>query len=402
MKQILADNTGPAMSHEEMIDGHHVEIMVSSRWLVGYLVMHMVPKHGVGKDKLAESASLLEAFLKSVSASVTTALATSPADLPRCSMGNIDGQGACRHVREVVAKMYVLYGQSWKQHQVHHFLAETCLHPTCPSLQHWRQLVLQECCTACDAAVGLGGQALSSCVGASVLVSPNKARRLTSVTRSTPGITIASGQQGCVFSDGGDRTDAVAFAEKAQLSMYLEHGAEAFENVVQNYMTVDCSSVSGRELLTLGFGTPACALDKAEYAMWLPCQDMLSSVVPFSSFSMSCQVVREVPKQCCTNGVLEMQEHAGFLQELLQLSLQDANPAMQENAGNWHFYAGKAILCRKMQDFGGFCRIVAGFCRKKCRKMQGRKSCNARIWVSCIFMQCKTLAYNIRNRNSRS
>ena len=382
MKQILADNTGPAMSHEEMIAGHHVEIMVSSRWLVGYLVMHMVPKHGVGKDKLAESASLLEAFLKSVSASATTALATSPADLPRCSMGNIDGQGACRHVREVVAKMYVLYGQSWKQHQVHHFLAETCLHPTCPSLQHWRQLVLQECCTACDAAVGLGGQALSSCVGASVLVSPNKARRLTSVTRSTPGITIASGQQGCVFSDGGDRTDAVAFAEKAQLSMYLEHGAEAFDSVVQNYMTVDCSSVSGRELLTLGFGTPACALDKAEYAMWLPCQDMLSSVVPFSSFSMSCQVVREVQKQCCTNGVLEMQENAGFLQELLQLSLQDANPAMQENAGNWHFYAGKAILCRKMQDVAGFCRIC-------CRILQKQMQENAGTQI----LQCKNLGF---------
>ena len=88
--------------------------------------------------------------------------------------------------------------------------------------------MLQECCTVCDAAVGLGGQTLTSCVGAPVLVSPNKARRLTSVTRSTPGITIASGQQGPVFSDGGDRTDAVAFAERAQLSRYLEQGAEAF------------------------------------------------------------------------------------------------------------------------------------------------------------------------------
>ena len=62
---------------------------------------------------------------------------------------------------------------------------------------------------------------MTSCVGVPVLMGSNKARRLTSVTRSTPGITIASGQQGNVFSDGGVRTDAVAFGERAQLSMYF-------------------------------------------------------------------------------------------------------------------------------------------------------------------------------------
>ena len=144
--------------------------------------------------------------------------------------------------------------------------------------------MLQECCTACDGVVGLGGQTLTSCVGVPVPISPNKARRLTSVTRSTRGITIASCQQGNVFSDGGVMIDAVAFCERAQLSMYIESGAGAFYTTVQNYMTVDCSIVSGRELLILGFGTPACALDKAEYAMWLPCQDMLCSVVFFLSF----------------------------------------------------------------------------------------------------------------------
>ena len=141
--------------------------------------------------------------------------------------------------------------------------------------------MLQAGCTQCDAgSVGPAGNAFSSCVGVPVLVSPNKSRSLTSVTRSTPGISISSCSScQAVFAEGGERVDYVAFAERVQLSMYLENDAEAFAPIVQNYMIVDCSSVSGRELLTLGCGTEACALDQKQLAMWWPPQDIFVYVV---------------------------------------------------------------------------------------------------------------------------
>ena len=106
-----------------------------------------IPKGGIGSDTQEAAATLLKSFFAACAASATTSLSTSLANLPRCRICNMNGLGPCRHVREVVGEMEHLYGQSWKQHQVHRFLAETCKHPTCDSLQHWRQLVLQECCT---------------------------------------------------------------------------------------------------------------------------------------------------------------------------------------------------------------------------------------------------------------
>ena len=141
--------------------------------------------------------------------------------------------------------------------------------------------MLQACCTQCDAGFGWSaGSVFASCVGVPVLISPNTSRRLTSVTRSTPGISFSSSSSGqTLFATGGVRVDSVAFAERAQLSMYLEHGAEAFDQIVQNYMTVDCSSVGGRVFLTLGVGTEECALDQKQFAVWLPPQDIIFFVV---------------------------------------------------------------------------------------------------------------------------
>ena len=121
-KQVLSDRTGPAVSHEEMIVGHHVEIVVSTRWLVAYMIMHMPPKGGIGSDTREAAATLLKSFFAACAASATTSLSTSPADLPRCMAGNTNAEGACRHVREVVDKMEFLYGHNWKHHQVHLFL----------------------------------------------------------------------------------------------------------------------------------------------------------------------------------------------------------------------------------------------------------------------------------------
>ena len=97
-KQILPDTTGPAVSREEMIVGHHVEIVVSTRWLVAYMIMHMPPKGGIGSDTREAAATLLKSFFAACAASATTSLSTSPADLPRCMAGNTNAVGACRHV----------------------------------------------------------------------------------------------------------------------------------------------------------------------------------------------------------------------------------------------------------------------------------------------------------------
>ena len=69
--------------------------------------------------------------------------------------------------------------------------------------------------------------------------------------------------------------DAVACAERSHFSIHLENRAEDCRRVKQYLMIADCSSVSARDLLTLGLGTPACALGKKKYAAWLPPQDKL-------------------------------------------------------------------------------------------------------------------------------
>ena len=92
--------------------------------------------------------------------------------------------------------------------------------------------------------------------------------------RATPGLRISKGDGTTpTFVQSGRRCVTASEAEKSQMSVYLEKGAQAFDACQQYGLSVDCSGVSGREQLSLGLRAHESALDGKEFAMWLPVRD---------------------------------------------------------------------------------------------------------------------------------
>jgi hypothetical protein len=117
----------------------------------------------------------------------------------------------------------------------------------------------------------------TSCNDVPVLISPKKARRLTSILKSQAGVGVGTSDDAGaskVFVVNRDRGTSQREAESAQMASYLSTGTCLMAGSLQVGMSVDCSSVSSRELLTLAVYT-AEASDGDEAAMWLPSQDCL-------------------------------------------------------------------------------------------------------------------------------
>ena len=118
------------------------------------------------------------------------------------------------------------------------------------------------------------GNGLACLAGMPVLVSPLKARRMTSVTRVNPDMAASKSQVGSqlAFERVEQKDTAVARAESCQMAQCLDEGAHKFSGVVLAGLTVDCSYVSAKDQLSLGLCTNSSCGQQA-YAMWLPPQD---------------------------------------------------------------------------------------------------------------------------------
>lgn len=70
-------------------------------------------------------------------------------------------------------------------------------------------------------------------------------------------------------------------AEKLRMAKYIFHNAAEFDGIVQLSVCLDCSNVSGRELLTAAISSA-----KLRKCMWLPVQDMRVSAEPLATRAM--------------------------------------------------------------------------------------------------------------------
>ena len=145
----------------------------------------------------------------------------------------------------------------------------------CPALQQWRVMVASDLGEQLDLCVASSNQ--SSCSDVPVLISPTKARRMTSILKAQAGVGVGSSDNlngHKVVIVHGDRATSQREAEQSQMASYLCSGTGLMGSSLQVGMSVDCISVSGREHLSLAAYAKE-ASDGKEAAMWLPSQERL-------------------------------------------------------------------------------------------------------------------------------
>ena len=64
IKMVMQADGGLVLSHEQIHRDHHVEVCCTSKWVLAYLLMHMLPNTGVGIDKIVSACDLVAAFLR--------------------------------------------------------------------------------------------------------------------------------------------------------------------------------------------------------------------------------------------------------------------------------------------------------------------------------------------------
>ena len=229
----------------------------------------------------SKAVGTLRSFLGLAREPKSLALGIDLVHLAACTSSVLTPRGCCGHVLNVVQNMESYYGSSWQMGSPIALLQEACAHPQCESLRHWRVTVVKELSQTRDEFVLARGDSLASAGGVPVLVSPIKncrAMRLTSIMRAIPGLRISrGGDNPPTFAKDAAGSCTAAESERAQMRFYLERAAQAYHGCQQYGLSVDCSGVSGRELLSVALCTHEFALDGKEFAMWLPVQDCIAS-----------------------------------------------------------------------------------------------------------------------------
>ena len=274
---IMSLDSCKGMTHEELTTNYHTEVVCSTRWIVSFIFLQSIQKHGRSADKRDKAEQVLRSFLGIAGEPKSLALCIDTSHLTDCTSSMLTDSGCCGHVLKVVQNMACMYGSSWQISSPIAFLQEAYTHPQCESLRRWMAIVVKELCQTIDEFVLANGASLASAAGMPVLVSPVKncrAMRLTSIMRATPGLRISKGDGITpTFVQSGLRCLIASEAERSQMGVYLEKGAQTFHDCQQYGLSVDCSGVSGREQLSLGLCAHESALDGKEFAMWLPVQD---------------------------------------------------------------------------------------------------------------------------------
>ena len=271
---MLSTEVGNIMTREDLLSLHYIEATCTSRWALGFFLAHCIPQSG--KLGSADTARLCEQRTQALLSMADSAPRDSlevPADLPLCN-AMLPSLGYCLHTSRVVDAIQEELGNTWTTGAAR-FLVQSMSYSQCPQLRSWRSAVLQEMSDHLDAFIISRGDQLCDVSGMPVLISPHKARRLSSLIRGHTGVKVNSSESCKRVIEKSDERDSVnKDAERAEMAAYLEASAEEFAGVTRYGCCVDCSTVRGRDLLTCAAQTPIAASGK-DYATWLPPQDLL-------------------------------------------------------------------------------------------------------------------------------
>ena len=92
------------------------------------------------------------------------------------------------------------------------------------------------------------------------------------------GLSLTHANGKLVVSKDAARDKSQMYAEQSQMFSYLADGVAALHSEQQVSLTVDCTSCSGRELLSLAVDSQTSTAEGCgEFAMWLPPQDSIAS-----------------------------------------------------------------------------------------------------------------------------
>ena len=235
-----------------LVELHAVEVTASSLWVMAYLAMSCHAKNGKGGSQRQAAANMVTRIFTYCNISECKALDVKPCDLPECPIP-FRRDGWCQCCSNVVKVLTAQHGFGWASSilSVSAFFREA-VDGGCPALHHWRVMVVSDLAKQLDACVVASSK--TSCNDVPVLISPKKARRLTSILKSQAGVGVGTSDDAGaskVFVVNRDRGTSQREAESAQMASYLSTGTCLMAGSLQVGMSVDCSSVSSRELLTL-------------------------------------------------------------------------------------------------------------------------------------------------------
>ena len=251
----------------------HVEVAVSSAWLIAFFALTMSCKNGRGGSQRSQAARQLKQVLQFCNVSVCHALVVDPGLLHACNLP-WRKNGWCKWCFNISSRLDQLFGQQvqFSADALNLFFKEAN-HNACLSMQDWRSRVVMELAKGVNTFVVPAQRSTVSDMP--VLVSPTKARRL-SVLRSVVGVGLALNEDGVrIYKTGAPRCMSQADAEKQVMASYLFDGNRRMGQSLQVGFTADCSTCSGRDTLTVGAFTKFSATDKLECALWLPPQALV-------------------------------------------------------------------------------------------------------------------------------
>ena len=250
----------------------HVELSVSTSWMLSFLAVTTSCKHGKGGSQRTQASKMLKQVLHFCNITSFPALVVDPALLHACN-SPWRKDGWCRCCFKAHSQMLQLYGQH-AQLSVDAlvFFFREATDATCLSMKDWRTRVVMELTAGVNTYV-LGARK-STVSDMPVLISPSKARRLTTL-RAVVGTGLATNEDGVrIYKTGGKRCVSEADAEKQTMASYLYDGNSRMGQPLQVGFTADCSTCSGRDTLSVGAYTKFSHSDNPECAMWMPCQGL--------------------------------------------------------------------------------------------------------------------------------
>lgn len=190
-------------------------------------------------------------------------------DLEQCKSSKRAGQ--CRHMAQVIKSMGVRYGERWRQIAVAEFLISN-RGSSCPAVSGWVFQVFWQVVELLD---GMADSDLlsTSAVGQEVLRGKHRLRRIVGTLVNESGLTVdrRSSDRVVLGKDSGRGLNEQR-SEQLQMAAYLEHSNRTIGGAAQFSLPVDCSSVSGREVLTMALFSTA-----KRQAVWLPLQAAFST-----------------------------------------------------------------------------------------------------------------------------
>ena len=266
-KQYMARSRGVGVElcHNVIQREHHDEVMVSSAYMLAFLL------HNTMCRKKEVSAAALEMLrgLLTLLGEVPVVL-NGGEDLPRCA---VRAGAACRHEKALEAHMTRLFGEGWRASNAADMLVHLRSHSSCVSHVRWRYQTFWQGVELLDLLLG-SGLVSNDPAGMPVLAGTSKCRRLSAALQAGSRLGVEKDSRGVRrLAKGAKRTTSVYLAERLLMAKYVYHNAAMLEKQNQLSICVDCSSVSGHELLTTAVAAPA-----AKQNMWLPPQDLLSFV----------------------------------------------------------------------------------------------------------------------------